>query len=442
MTDTITLATATLTRLTTAKPVLSRTPVASKAVPASPNEDWHGRMLITAIEPGSTSVTEARKAELIGTIQPVRSDLSHIPEAILTAGASPNYYVRVTGALLNPVMENGKHYLILDDDGEELWTVRYNDDAHVGDRNRPHAKLSVVSGRRGNPHYVDNDALSDDWTPPAWFEVEVETAGRPAVTGAAPDTVIREHVSGADDGPCWGLAEVDERGHVEVNPEPVDGKAYLFFPADSDDRTLRRYLALRVGGEWEWMGYYARDWHVHPDFTGSSTTIDISTRRWALAKTTSLVGEEPAEGRREALSRTFIEEMTKWDNLSQALVTMADDKDWCSEYEAFAEPLGLPARDRTRDWRVRGTADVTFTIESPSSYIDERIASSLDLSSLSITTMTITATVNFDISVSDTTEDGARDYVDSSEIEDWLSNNSGASDIDVSDYRITEVDED
>jgi len=443
---TITLDTDTLTRLSTDKLTFSKTPVTGTAVPAERNTPWTGRMLITGLGMGALGVTQEHRDRYLNTIQEVRSCETSNPQALLQVGEERFEYVRPTGAVLNPEFIDGRHYIILDRDGVELWTVRYNDEDHRGDRNRPHCPLSVVAGRNGEQHYYENDALSTDWTIPAYFEVEYETAGRSAVTDPAAEEEpvtepepIRENVSAAEDGPCWGLAEENGQGHATVNPEPAEGGMYLLWADDAP----HRHLAMRLGGSWSRVGYYEKSaWsNGSVTFTPSSNPISFDGMRWVAARLVPVVSEQPEEGRPAKLSVEWAEAERAWSDLGEALVAMAEDKSWCPEYEEFATPLGLPERNLNRDWDVVGTADVSFTVDSPSSYIDERVASSLDLSGLSISTMTITGTVNFSIFVEDESEDGARSYVDRSEIEEWLGNNSSATDIEVTDYTIRSVDE-
>ncbi|QGJ92860.1 hypothetical protein PBI_BEAGLE_101 [Arthrobacter phage Beagle] len=439
---TTTLSTAVLDRLTAeegTKYTLSVTPVSATCptgIPYGAEMGW----FVTAVGHGSALTTAEHTESFPNTIRRVLHD---------GAGARPRYqtgdshtYIRLSGALVNPAPVNGRHYALLETSGgEESYVVRYNDDEHVADRHRPGLPFSIVSGKGGAAWMFSRDALAeqtlDDWV---YIEVEPVTAGEPAVSEAGEPA--REQVNGSFDGPTLGLAEVDGDGHVEVDPEPVEGKFYVHWEAS--ERTVT--LAQRVNGEWRSVGYYTRitnggDPTGDLRYTNSSSIVLNEGTRWALARL-----ETPAEPegvdlgeRRSRLMTTLQAEVERWQRLDEALLDLARDKDWCSEFEAFGEPLGFSARERTGNWVVRVTARISATIDSPASDVDSRVESAYDLPGLSMTSMTIEGTVAVRIPISDETEDGARDYVDSSVILDAM---DSSTEVEIIDWEIDSVDAD
>jgi hypothetical protein len=61
-----------------------------------------------------------------------------------------------------------------------------------------------------------------------------------------------------------------------------------------------------------------------------------------------------------SLNRVDCEWQAKWDALWEALGAEADRRDWCGEYDDFAERHGGPSRDATVEWwaTVQATVDV------------------------------------------------------------------------------------
>lgn len=437
---TTTLSTAVLARLTAEEGIkytLFATPVATNRSPEGIEFGAEMGWFVTEARSGSTTMTTAQQEALPNTIRRAIHDGNGFTPRYLT-GDDELDYLRVNGTLVNPEPVDGHYYAVLENTGgEEVYVVRYNDDFHSPLRNRPGLPFSIVAGRGGAPWPLANDSLADQSiSDMVYIEVEAPvTAGGPAVSEDAA-------VDGSFGGPTFGLAEVNGEGHVEVSPEPVDGKFYVHW----DDAGHTVTLVQRVGEEWKSLGYYSRvTYSGEPTgdlrFSGGAG-IEVGTAtRWALAR---LETPAPAEDfdigeRRNNVVRMLEVEAAKWERLDEALTTLAKDKDWCSEFESFAEPLGFSPRETKGDWVVTVRARISGSIDSPDSSIDSRVGSIYDLEGLEMTTMSFEGTVNVRIYVSDCTEEYARDYVDSSTIEEAIDSNA---EITVNDYDIDRIEQD
>jgi hypothetical protein len=248
-----------------------------------------------------------------------------------------------------------------------------------------------------------------------------------------------EHVDGSPEGPTMGLVEVNDRGHVEVNPTPVEGRFYIHW-----DFGLTNILAQYKGGAWRPMGHYQRVTSGGAStgevrYTLSSGIQIAEGSRWAPARleTPDAPALQDLTERKVHLQRLLTEQNTKWSQLDEALTDLAKQKDWCSEFEAFAEPLGFSPRENKGDWDVWVDVTFTATIESPDSSVDDKLASYYDLPGLSMTSMSFSGTMRVCITVQDETEDYARDYIDSSVLYD---NISTSAEITIDDYSIDRID--
>ena len=443
---TTTLSTAVLDRLTAeegTKYTLSVTPVTANTLAGAAIDAEIG-WFVTEVDHGSVLATAEQQESFPRTIRKVKYDGNGYRPRYQT-GVDETAYLRVTGAPVNPAPVDGHHYAVLENNGgPEVYVVRYNDEDHVSLRHRPGLPFSIVSGRGGAPWPLANDSLADQSiSDMVYIEVEAPvTAGSPAVSEAA-GVVLREHIDGDPAGPTFGLAEANADGHVEVNPAPVEGKFYIHWEEGAPTVTL----AQRVGEAWKSLGYYQRvtsNGEPTGDLRWSgSVGIHIGEgTRWALARL-----ETPAPApedfdlieHRNTVVRLLAQESAKWERLDEALTTLAKDKNWCSEFESFAEPLGFSPRETKGDWVVVVTARVSGSIDSPDSSLDSRTESIYDLPGLEMTSMTFEGSMQVRIHVSDETEDGARDYVDSSVVEE---NIDSSAEITVHDYEIDRIEAD
>lgn len=131
----------------------------------------------------------------------------------------------------------------------------------------------------------------------------------------------------------------------------------------------------------------------------------------------------------------------------EALNEMAEEKDWCGEYEQVMSVVGFPGRSKkTGDFDVEVNASWTYSNSGPSSYLDSQMRpliaddmQGFEMSDLTIEgTGTITVRVRgFEYDEDADLESVLADYVDTTMVEEALNDatsNSGS--FDVSDWSI------
>jgi hypothetical protein len=417
--------------IATARPVTEK-PVVSTHTEADNSTEYDTPIYITAMNPAS----EHRAESYVGKVVKVRRRVTRADEwwawddqALVNVG--------VHGSRLNPEMVNGHYYRSLDAHG---LLVRYNDDDHAANRNLPGLSLSILASN-GGAWPIPGDGTN--WTDNVEY-IEVERPeGEPV-----PEEPMDVHQSNAADGPTWGLAKVDEAGAVALNPAPEPGKLYLVWAnrAEAWDTDTRiTYLAYQSddtaegANQFGYIGAYSSSGGTVAFVNDTYLTPNGDDRdvlQWAELALTA--PEKDAEALPATWHDLASSEETAFEELNEAMNELADDQRWCSDYEDIVTALGMTGRNA--DYCVE--VDVTFTFEdqNPPGEFDERAAERHDLYGMTITSARYTANARVSIYVSDTTEQGARDYVDSNEIEEHLSNAmSHASDIDVDDYSIIDV---
>lgn len=163
-----------------------------------------------------------------------------------------------------------------------------------------------------------------------------------------------------------------------------------------------------------------------------------SAYRWVPAIAAPATDPVSADTLRERIA-----EMERfWDSWSEAMNEVAEDDNWCEEYEAVVIPLGFPGREqRERDWTVRGWAIVDIEIDSPPSAVDRAVSAHVG-TDFEIGTMTVhNVSVQWSTTVQATTQDEAGGSVGREDIADYLSNSYEGS-FDVNDWGVDEVEED
>jgi hypothetical protein len=289
--------------------------------------------------------------------------------------------------------------------------------------------------------WSSGDSLSEQTIEGIFIEVEAPeiTAGRPAVTEQAAPAVPDGHLRDTADGPTMGKAHVEASGFVRIEPEPVSGKAYLVWGNPNAGST---YLMLRQGERFTPLGYYTRSGGGEPVFTASAHALPSAETHWVLARLDTPVNTfspEALEQHHTLLQTQLRSATTQWETLGEALVEMAKDKDWCSNYEDFARPLGLPERETRGDWVAVVSARIEVEIDSPDSSVDSRLSSIYDLPELSTTSLSFTGTVEVRVYRTDCTEDDFRDGICTDDIVEAL---DSSADINVIDWEIERVDVD
>jgi len=423
--------------------ILGARPVAEQPVLNSPTYAQAGDGVDRLLYVIASEMDE--ELDWVGTVRTVVAAQSR--HGWLTENAAGRR-ARVFGSLVNPAMVDGHYYRSLDATG---MLVRYNDAEHTGDRHLPGQPLSIIS-TNGDTWPVPDDGTT--WTDAVYY-IEVE-APEP-VTATPPAAELADaHQFAADlspEGPTRGYAKLDAQGRAPLNPTPAPGGMYLVWVAGrewTDTRLSYLGMALSPAAEGEQPGFvYSGSWrwrNGRPEFnvdawtSGPSVERDTESLNWVEMQPVNAATNTAVMP--DSFRSTAAAEAQSFEELNEALNELADDHDWCSDYESVIEPLGMNGRNKDKDWVV--AVDVTFTFddESPTGDFDQR-ASVRHGMDMEISNASYSATARLSIHVSDTSEQGARDYIDSNLLEDRLrSEMSHASNIDITDWDIDDVDED
>lgn len=443
----MTLATATIERFTTALTDLApvtETPVTrNPTVAESGNSDYAFLLYVT----GSEQETTANRARY-NTVVRVMASPSQAGWLHKVNGSDWEI-VRLYGAPLNPVMVNGHYYRTLN---HRNMVARYNDEDHRAGRNVPNLPLSMIAGD-GTPWPFPNDGMSMWADDIPYIEVEA-----PALTPADPPAAAEEPTDAHQfvedtsvDGPTFGFAQAEDDGRVRLNPDLEAGQMYLFWSpglARGANSMTEARLVLAAATEDEpaqfaHIGYWTSErvsGGLVPYFYSNRRTVLDSATEKAWAKLALAASTEPTVTDTDRFTTLLTTEQSEFREFNDATNTLAEDNDWCSEYEDIVTTVGMEGRTKkVNDYYVTVSADFSFYADSVSSNMDREIANSYDVPGFSGTSATLTGSATVDIFVSERTdEDDAGECIDSSMVEEALENMmSNASDIDVSDWSIT-----
>lgn len=125
-----------------------------------------------------------------------------------------------------------------------------------------------------------------------------------------------------------------------------------------------------------------------------------------------------------------------WGRWSDAMNEVAQESEWCPEYERAVIPLGFEGRGEM-DWDVRVSVVATLTIDNPSSHLDRLLSSE---TGLYVEATRVRADVSLTVSgtVSGMRREDVEDEIDTSTVETWLENNYGY-EWEVDDWSIEEI---
>lgn len=440
----MTLATATIDTFTTVTSAL--TPITETPVSRNPNTTEANRtgthydnlLYVTRVE--STGMDTER----VGTVVKVAPS----PARDGWFFQRPNGNLgRVYGAVLNEPMVNGHYYRQL---GGRNLLVRYNDDDHRGDRNVAGLPLSPLA-EAGVPWPFPNDGMGM-WDNTPYIEVVEPAVSTPPVAETLEELVdahqFVEDISA--DGPTFGFAQAEEDGRVRLNPDLEAGEMYLFWspnlPRNATAMTeVRLVLAVAAGDEpatFAHIGYYTTEriagTAVPYFYSNRRTVLDSSTDK-AWAKLALASAAVPLDTDADQYRTTLTTERVGFAEFNNATNTLANDNDWCSEYDDIVTALGMEGRTKSlNDYYVTVSADFSFSVDDVSSSMDREIANHYDVPGFSGSSATFTGTATVEVYVSEQeSEEDARDNVGTSEIEEALSNMmSYADDIEVTDYSV------
>lgn len=379
--------------------------------------------------------------------------------------------VRVHGAPLNPEPVNGHHYRLLSAN-HAGYLLRYNDDDHRNDRGRGDLPWTILETGFGadapmfgpdgfSNHTITNPYVEVNYTPQAaaspWAnatEPEIATVGIPTTI---PATDRRLH----------SLA-VSVDGLVTLNPEPVLGQMYLLFPKNNGTDSTR--IAMWTAGGFAIYGLLD-SYHDFARDRGNNLTQPAAWDYVDLAMTEPRVIAD--QHRVVSLKRTLHDEKVQYHGWQEALNELAEEHDWCGEYESAVHRLGVMDRGLRRDDPVPAVPDIddngdpvgepepttlrrlfmfdvsydaTFELESPSGRVDDAINYS---TGITLSTSSMRFDGSGSVRVGPISAEGtdledmereARDSIDSSMIEDAI--NADLSDADLNEVHNFNVDSD
>lgn len=357
-------------------------------------------------------------------------------------------WTRSRGAVINPEPVNGRYYRTVA--GVNL-LVRYNDDAHTGDRHRPTMPWSLIRGEGEQVWVIPNDGLLSlaDY---AYIEVEAP-ANVDAVTATDADvTAVRTALVVEDitvNGPTRGMAQAEDDGTVLLSPDPVVGDMYLLWDTRRWDpaRTVTD-LVTYTGEEdgvkrWASVGYYGWDRYnnrVTFQLDHYRGLVTPAEPQWA--KLRMEVPEPTSTPEQVAVLRAQLETLqSARKEFNTALNQLASDNDWCGEYERIIEKVGM--KGRRTEWEVELSVDFTFEDNNPEGSNVEDAAEERYGSSMTLTEVRYTAKMDVTLRVTAQDEDSIDDAISTSDIHDQIRDALGyrASNIDVDDYSIESTSE-
>lgn len=208
--------------------------------------------------------------------------------------------------------------------------------------------------------------------------------------------------------PTLGL---ENSTNPELNPAPEAGATYVAWDKSwvtGNYSQILHCLADPEGALWFSDGGRFRMGSLgEPQIMShmQSTTLRSLVRfkeefQWIKAEPRRLAfgaGEVDSDIARQT---TVIDE--RKETYSEALNELAEENDWCSEYEAVVQPMGFPGRGENRDYVVEVEASFEWEDDSPTSDMDSKVQDELfhgNIQTLSLSQMTMTGTATVSIAV-------------------------------------------
>lgn len=363
--------------------------------------------------------------------------------------------VRAYGAPLNPEPINGSHYRLLSGN-HNGYLLRYNDDEHAADRGSRNLPWTILhTGFEGDApifadgfsnHTITNPYVEVNYTPGAaapWADPVEATVGIPTTMASSNR---RLH----------GLA-VAVNGVVTMNPEPVLGQMYLLLPKSSVEDYTR--VAMWVQGGFAVSGYI----DGYGDFTRDRGNLLAQPDHWdyvlmELHEPIRLTNPQVLLNHKRALH----DEKVLYHSWQERLNELAEEHDWCGEYESAVHRCGVMNRDLRRDdpvppvpdidengdeieveppimrrlWNFEVSWNATMELDSPESRVDDALSRNIGVdieassmrfeASGSVTVGPIAIEGNH---TSEDSEREARDQIDSSMVEEAINANLSDADL-------------
>jgi hypothetical protein len=376
---------------------------------------------------------------------------------------------RVFGAPLNPEPVNGHHYRLIDG-GHPGYLLRYNDDDHRDERGRANLPWTIIETGYGDDRSIfgadgfSNNTITSPYVEVNYAPAEAEATPWAEPVEAPPETVGNPTVINHTETWLHGLAERNPGGDVTLNPEPVVGKMYLLREKATSDYTR---LAMWTPDGFAISGLI----DGYHDFT-RDRGLPFGTRDQYDYVQFEMNQPTKVDDRAAVVhfKRLLHEEKVQYHGWQEALNELADEHDWCGEYESAVHRLGIMDRGLRRDDEVPAVPDIdengdpigepepttlrrlfefdvnydaTFELEQPSGRVDDALAYSINIT---LSTSSMRFDGNGSVRVGPISAEGtdledmereARDSIDSAMVEEAITNNLSEADlIEVTDYNI------
>lgn len=237
--------------------------------------------------------------------------------------------------------------------------------------------------------------------------LQSETAAFPFPVGMVPES------------PTLGL---ESSTSPELNPTPVAGGVYVAWPktwSEGDASQVLYCLADETGALWFTDGGKFRSRTGH-DTPVQVTTIQGATPlrladleasyQWIKAAPKRLeFGTGPMDND-IAIQLTRIDE--RKETYSDALNELADENDWCSEFEQVVQAMDFPGRNKRKDFEVTVQAEIEWEDDSPSARMDRTVETEVfngNIEDLSLSTMKMSGTLTVSLVVEEVNVAGGED---------------------------------
>lgn len=323
--------------------------------------------------------------------------VSYSSDLMLTGdwwAANDSWGVKITRPFV--VCEDNKLYARLDDNA----VYRYNSTATMSSRfNREHAFTKVSATLGANTNSLGLSLSEEDFTQLTWYEVKRKElpadpfeANTEEATPGVTEPFTREE--GEQDLSKFGIHAEHVRGFASSAVKPTEFKEgeYFFAVAESPStvflvnhagRVLRQFHSRIPGSD---TGVWGMDTMSVGELSADGLTVVK-----IAPKETEKANDDVQEDRARLFRQKIREFNTHWEGLGDALNELADDADWCSEYEDVVRPLGMEGRESNeqRDYEVTVSVQGSFEWDSPSSRLDMAIEDYLDGTMANVSTSNI-----------------------------------------------------
>lgn len=292
------------------------------------------------------------------------------------------------GTELNPEPQDGHHYRLLTGDNQ---LVRYESST---------GRWHVILGRGTQPWAPDDFFL----TPPrAYYEVlHPETPGHPGLTellesGELDDLLAPEDSTGN------GFLVIDRLHDKAKLTDGVvprvtvfeDGKLYVGYDPEDTATNHTLYFGRKFPGmeELVYWGTWTSRWGGDAEAPYFDRTVP-DTVIWGEAYVAPVTQPSPYATTVEALELEIATRKEGFEAFNDAISELANDQDWCPEYERTMARLGMRGREVHKlRLAIDVTVDLSMTVESASYRVDNAIEAEYGVDSVSSLSFNATANV-------------------------------------------------